>query len=469
MIKSALLAVALLQGCAQLSPPAVSRAIKISTASTSLTLCTHAFVSGLDPDRAYRDEVRPAPGMGLVAWALRYQVDRERKEVQTTVLGGAQSRYVYREGLGCLPDYGRTVLTTWQRPAPEPGAIDPFPSLGGTTQVSTRDPEIAAAIDAAFEEPATGSPRRTQAVLVVHRGQLIAERYADDVGLQTPLQGHSLSKSLTHALIGRLVAQGRLDPEAPLNLPVWQTARDPRAKISANHLLAMQSGLPWDEYAGGWDESTRMWFAEPDPFAYSVSVPAVADPGTQWNYSNLGYAILSRVLTNTLTNTSGTPLEGSARAVLDFAHQELFARLGMKNTVLTFDATETALGANLFLASARDWARLGLLYLGEGRVGQQQLLSPDWVRQARTPTLDAGYGRGFWLNNTSAAHPLPGHWGLPGAPADAYFARGYLGQFIVIVPSADLVIVRLGISYRRGGDIETVGKLVGRVVQRLNK
>jgi CubicO group peptidase (beta-lactamase class C family) len=107
------------------------------------------------------------------------------------------------------------------------------------------------------------------------------------------------------------------------------------------------------------------------------------------------------------------------------------------------------------------------LYLSDGKLGAKQILPLGWVKAASTPTLGAGYGRGFWLNNTHSAHPLPGHWGIPGAPADAYFARGYLGQFIVIVPSLDLVVVRLGISYRHGGDIETVGEMVGEIAAAL--
>ncbi len=125
-----------------------------------------------------------------------------------------------------------------------------------------------------------GPKRRTQAVVVVHRGRLIAERYAADVQIDTPLQGHSISKSLTHALLSRLAATGRLDPDQPVDIAAWRATDDPLAGITPNHLLAMSSGLPWDEYAGGWDESTRMWFTEPDPFAYATSVPARAVPGS---------------------------------------------------------------------------------------------------------------------------------------------------------------------------------------------
>jgi CubicO group peptidase (beta-lactamase class C family) len=451
-------------GCSQMSPPAIQRAVQIASASTSQTLCTAAFVSGMDPATAYLEEIRPSGGFGLIAWALKYDVDHDRKEVTTTVFGAARRRAAYREGLGCIVDFGIMPASTWSRPPQSLDFVDPFPSFNAVKPVQAINPRIAAAMDGAFAEPGSGMRRRTQAIVVVHRGQLIAERYANDVGLNTPLQGHSISKSLTHAMIGRMAALGHIDPDRPLELAEWQGASDPRARITANHLLAMSSGLPWDEYSGGWDPSTRMWFAESDQYAYATSIASIAPPGERWNYSNLGYAVLSRLIRDKLTQI---PAEGhsalnkgAASRVLDFAHQQLFAPLGMRTAVLTFDTTETPSGANLFLASARDWARFGMLYLRDGMAGTQRLLPAAWVAAARSPTLDVGYGRGFWLNTTDAAHPLPGHWGMKGAPADAYFARGYLGQFIVIVPSLDLLVVRMGISFRPGGDIDSVGKLI---------
>ena len=454
----------MLSACSNLAP---FRAVAIGSASTSQTLCTAAFISKLDPVNAYRDEVRPAPGMGLIAWALRYSIDTDRKEVVTSIAGMATRRAVYREGLGCLIDFGNVPNVTWIKPVSSNSsndtATDPFPSLAAKDIVTAKNTKILAAIESAFAEPDqsnSNSARRTQAVVIVHKGQLIAERYAHDIGIDTPLPGHSISKSVTDALIGSLALHGKLDPAKPLAIPQWSAPGDPRARINLNVLLSMSSGLPGDEYAGGWDESTRMWFAEPDPYSYSVSVAAANPVAAQWNYSNLGYTIASRMI----RDATG----GGASDVLNYAHRELFVPLGIKTAVLNFDNTQTPSGANLFFASARDWARFGLLYLADGKIAGKQVLPPNWVASARTSTLETGYGRGFWLNNTSAPHPFAGHWGMPGAPKDAYFARGYLGQFIVIIPSLDLVVVRLGISYRRGGDIQTVGKMVSQIVEALN-
>ncbi|HEX5687624.1 MAG TPA: serine hydrolase [Ideonella sp.] len=451
----ALVAVSLtagLAGCADLPPV---RAVRIATAATSEVMCNAAFVSRLDPQRAADDEMRPAGGMGLIAWGLRSEVDAERHEVRTTFAGQALGRATWREGGGCTVVHGDAPLPPLARTA-RVAQPDPFPGLAVPAPVPARDPRLAAAVDAAFQETAGATPRRTQAVLVVQHGRILAERYADDIRADTPLAGHSISKSVVHALVGVLVRQGRLNPDAPLQLPAWQTPGDPRATITPNLLLANASGLPWDEANRGWDGATRMWHVEPDPAAFAMRVPAETDPGTFFAYSNAGWTVLSRVL----RDLNG----GSAEGFNAFAERELMAPLGMRDTVLTIDATGTPMGANLFFASARDWARFGLLYLNDGVVNGRRLLPEGWVHEARTPTLDAGYGRGFWLNHRHDRHPLPGHWGLPGAPSEAFFARGYLGQFIVIVPSLDLVIVRLGVSYRQGGDVETVGRLVGEVV-----
>ncbi|HJV67832.1 serine hydrolase [Ideonella sp.] len=448
----------LLAGCADLPPV---RAVRIATASVSEVMCNAAFVQHLDPQRAYEDELRPAGGMGLIAWGLHSEVDAARHEVRTTFAGRALGRAAWREGGGCTVMHGEGDLPTAHPPGARPAADgpDPFPGLAQPAPIAAADPRLAAAVDAAFAEDEGATPRRTQAVLLVQHGRILAERYAADVAPDTPLSGHSISKSVVHAMVGILARQGRLDPDAPLGLPAWSAPGDPRAEITPNLLLANASGLPWDEAARGWDDATRMWHIEPDPAAYAMGVPAQTPPGACFAYSNAGWTVLSRVI----RDLNG----GTADGFNTFAERELLGPLGMRHTVLTLDATDTPMGANLFHASARDWARIGLLYLNDGVVNGRRLLPEGWVRDARRPTLDAGYGRGFWLNHRHDRHPLPGRWGLPGAPAEAYFARGYLGQFIVIVPSLDLVVVRLGISYRPGGDVDTVGRLVGEVAAAL--
>jgi CubicO group peptidase (beta-lactamase class C family) len=181
-----------------------------------------------------------------------------------------------------------------------------------------------------------------------------------------------------------------------------------------------------------------------------------ATPGTRWAYSNLSYALLSRVV---WAKAGATP-----ERVASFAARELFAPLGMRSAIMEFDGAGVPKGTNAMLASARDWARFGLLYLNDGMAGGRRILPEGWVDATRRQTLDSGYGAGFWLNVVDTPNVWGRPWGMPGAPKDAYFARGYLGQFIVIVPSAKLVVVRMGVDRMPGGGIEDVGALVREAV-----
>jgi hypothetical protein len=453
-----------LTGCADVQP---FTAAHIASGSTSHALCSGLFLSGRDPDATYREEMRPDGGMVLVDWALRYDVDRARREVTTTIAGGFHSRAIYREGYGCLllrgeapPALAATADVTPARPAS-------FDGTAGPTPVTASNARVRAAIDDDFAEPDAEARRNTKAVVVVHRGRVIGERYADDVGIDTPLHGHSVSKSVTNALIGILAREGKLDPLQPAPIPEWHVdPDDPRAHVTPDALLRMASGLPADEYWGGFDAATRMWHIERDMAAFAAAGRLEAPPRShsndaRWNYSNRGYMLLARIV----RERAG----GNAESVRAFAQRELFAPLGMHKATIEFDAVGTPILASHVYATARDWARFGLLYLNDGVIDGRHILPAGWVRASTTPTPDTGYGAGFWLNTTDAPHRHAGHWGMPGAPRDAFFARGYLGQFVVVVPSAQLVVVRLGVTHRRGGDVASAGRLVSAIVAALEQ
>jgi hypothetical protein len=204
-----------------------------------------------------------------------------------------------------------------------------------------------------------------------------------------------------------------------------------------------------------------MWFVEPDTAKFALSAPLDAPPGSRWAYSNLGYAILSRMVADAIG--------GQPRDISQFARRELFAPLGMRHAVIEFDSAGTPMGANAMFATAREWAQFGLLYLNDGVVGGKRILPAGWAAYSAKPTLDTGYGAGFWLNTVTTPIPVWGApWGMPGAPRDAFFARGYLGQYVVIIPSERLVVVRFGASHLPGGDIKGVGALVHDVVASLH-
>jgi CubicO group peptidase (beta-lactamase class C family) len=436
------LAVGLVAACGALRP---DRLIQITSGATSQNVCSGTFVTGFTPERAYADEVRPEPGMDLIAWALAYDVDRDAQRVRTTVFHRFQTVSAYHDGWGCRLEYPDTVpLPPRSGRAIESGAND----IAGPDPVSPADPALTRALDRAFADGTT------RAVVVVHDGRVVAERYARGIGVDTPLLSHSIAKSVTNALIGILVRAGKLSPDRTITSPAWPEP------VTVDQLLRMTSGLPLDEGAGP-GLALEMWFTQPDEAAFAKATPLVARPGAQWAYGNLGYALASRLVRDTVGGTPG--------AVADFAHAELFGPVGMTHATMEFDGTGSPKGANAFFASTRDWARFGLLYLNDGVVAGRRILPEGWVAYSTQRTLDTGYGAGFWLNVTGAPVKVwPGaHWGMPGAPEDAYFARGYLGQYIVVVPSARLVLVRMGVSRDRNGEVAIVGAVIHDAIEAL--
>jgi CubicO group peptidase (beta-lactamase class C family) len=318
--------------------------------------------------------------------------------------------------------------------------------------VEPSDPALKAALDHAFEEPAAPPFRRTKAVVVVHDGQVIAERYAAGIGVNTPLLGYSMTKSVVNAVIGILTQQGLITPSMPAPIPEWRGAGDPRREIEVEHLMRMTTGLDLDETNSGFDPSSRM-FLQDDTAAYAVNTRMVAPLGTRWHYSSPTTQILARIVRDAV---------GGPEQTLAFAWRELFNPLGMRHVTLEFDGAGTLQGSTYMFASARDWAKFGLLYLNDGVVGGKRILHEDWVDFCAAATLDTDYAAGFWTNRSE--HPNAKGRVRLGMPRDAFFASGDLGQRIVIMPSQRLVVVRLGDSVDPTGDIRGLGRLVKEVI-----
>jgi CubicO group peptidase (beta-lactamase class C family) len=414
---------------------------RTATNSVSRSLCGAIFISQVDPDRLFREE--QLPNMRSIGWAVRYHVDRERRQVRTTVLGAFGAHAVYRPGLGCLLVHGEEAVPDVAGLSDASGAeasasADPM----GPGVVEPTDAGLRQAFDLAFSEPDPQNPRLTKGIVVLRDGRLIGERYAPGYGTQTPIWGHSLTKSVTNALVGILVRQGRL-----------------RVDQRIDQLLRMDSGLPFDETGGPLNPMSRMFFLESDMARFAAKQPLVHAPGTTWAYSNLGYVLLSRIAMDAVGAHDAVAAER-------FMRDELFAPLGMRHAVVETDAVGTPVGSSHVYASARDFARFGQLYLDDGMAGGQRILPEGWVAYSRSQTLGTGYGAGFWTNlvNQGNIPVWDAPWGLPGLPKDTYFARGAFGQYIVIVPSERLVVVRLGISVNGGtGIAEVVARVIAAV------
>ena len=307
---------------------------------------------------------------------------------------------------------------------------------------------IAQAVDAAFVEDGKG-PRQTKAVLIVHDGQLIAERYAEGYSTETPLLSFSLAKSVTNALAGVLVNEGRLRVDAPLAL------KHARGTATIEDAMRMVTGLDLDEDGSGFDPSNWMTYVHTDDmYAYASRAKAVAPVGERWAYSSASTLLVSHALTEAA---------GGPQAIQRLARESLFDPAGMGTVIMETDQVGTPIGGHYMMATARSYARLGQLFLRDGIAPDGRRLLPEgWVRWSSTPSLESGYGAGFWLNRRGTKDMLHRYDMplMPDVPADAFCGLGNLGQWIVVVPSRSLVIVRFGFTMRPYFDIEGMNRLI---------
>jgi hypothetical protein len=375
--------------------------------------------------------------------------------VDTSLLGLLGSRAAFHDGLGCVRLHGSRepyLLKSDFDALRTPKNPPLLPEIAGPAIVEPADPLLTAALDHAFAEPASPPFRRTKAVVVIHDGKVIAERYAKGVGVDTPLPGFSMTKSVVNALLGILTLQGRTTPSLPAPIPEWHGVTDPRREIEVEHLMRMTTGLALDETNSGFDPSNQMYLYD-DMAGFAVKAPLIAPPGSRWHYSSATTQLLARIIRD---------IAGGPEQTLAFAWRELFNPLGMRSVTLEFDASGTLQGSANMLASARDWARFGLLYLNDGEIGGHRILPDDWVGFSASATLDTDYGAGFWTNRSE--HPNAKGRVRLGIPRDAFFASGYLGQRVVILPTQHLVIARLGDSVDPTGDIRGLARLVREVI-----
>lgn len=450
----------LLGGCTSLR---TGQPLAVASGFTAHHLCSESFVSGLSPDWIFQNRVAPTGAMKYLAPWMRYQVDSAHRTVETSVAGRFTRRAVFHEGYGCVvydpvTDPVPTLPSVALVPTSAPPSVAP---IAGTDVVESTNPALRKALDHAFAERSTAPYIRTTAVLVLKNGQLVAERYAHGFGKDTPILGFSATKSVTNALLGILVRQGKLDMHQRAPFSAWANTDDPRHRITPDQLLRQTSGLDLLQDNSGFDRNSRMMFVEQDMAGFALASPLQYAPGTQWAYADGHFTLLSRLIRDAVG--------GTAQEVAAFAQRELFQPLGMTHAVLEFDATGTPLGANYLFASGRDWARFGQLYLNDGMAGEQRILPPGWVKYSATPTLDTGYGAGFWVNGIPGNAPWGGPWGMPNVPSDAFFAMGFMGQHVVVVPSEQLVVVRLGVSHHYDGLLKGMDRLVSEVIAALKK
>lgn len=414
---------------------------QLATSDTGLMakqLCSLVFVTGLDADLARQQILEPVAGP--LQRQFRHKVLNEPQGVEVSGLT-AMATALYRQGYGCtlLRDQTQDSL----QPLTEVVTINRQVE-GVDVQVRQQHFNPSAleeALSRAFDESKPNpnkndkyNQRQTLAIAVRYQGALVAERYAPGLGPNTALPGWNMATSTTTTLAGMLEHKGLVKVADKALFNEW-SATDNRSKITLDHLLRMTSGIDLEETDSGLDDNSTMLFHNSNAAAYALEQGVQDLPGKRWHYSG-GSTVLAA---HYLTQKAGGPAQMYTQI------RDLFDTLGMHSAVLEPDASGTFLGSSFMLASARDWSKLGQLYLQQGVWEQKRLLPEGWVDYVTTKTSAADpyrrYGAGFWL----AADPgIYSQQNVPALPPNTFSARGRQGQAMHVVPSEELVVVRMG-------------------------
>lgn len=419
-------------------------------------MCSCVFVADRTESSVLEQELGSFPiSLGTFA------IDKENNRVVGSVFGTAKRVAIYREGMGCtsLASSDESQIRAQESflvPSPSWSQDTVEWPLGNKINDSilalSSSKQIQAWINEEFENPEKIS-HRTHMMVVLHKGQLVAEGYGNGHGLHTKHTGWSMTKSIISNLVGLQVDKGLLKLDQQELLPYWD---DERAKIQLKHMLQATNGLDWVEDYSGVSDATNMLFLKPDAVAVASKKPLKYEPGTYFYYSSGTTNILSAILRNTL----------GEKAYQELPYQDFFYKIGMHQSIIEKDASGTFVGSSFCFAPGRDWARLGLLMLNKGNWMGEQILSEEWVDFATTPNGVAPkgeYGAQWWLN---AGNPnKPEEKIFPSLPNDAFYAGGFEGQWVLVIPSADLVIVRLGFSPRGGFDMDDFASKVIKILK----
>lgn len=363
----------------------------------------------------------------------KIETNKDSKFATASVYGLKKRKAIYREGLGATlvtDDFDETKpylvpkRTKIETNLPFPyGNLEPKDTLFPEVNYEKLNLAVANAFDKKGEKI-----KRTRALLVIYKDQIIAEKYEDSFSKNTKFLGWSMTKSITGTYFGILQKQGKIDITKPVGLPEW--AKDERSKITLHNLIQMNSGLEWEEDYGKLSDVTKMLFLADDMTNVQLEKPAAFAPNTHWNYSSGTTNLLSGIMRRQFA---------SHQEYLDFWYASLIDKIGMHSMLIEPDMAGNYVGSSYGWATARDWAKFGLLYLHEGNWNGEQIFDKSWAKYVATPTptSNGDYGGHFWLNAGGK---------YPDVPKDMYFCGGFQGQKVIIIPSKDLVIVRFGLT-----------------------
>ena len=377
-----------------------------------------------------------------VNWATN-EIDEDGKVAVSKVYGLKTRKAIYREGLGATlinddfevtKPYNVPKRTFLKNNLPYPyGNNNPVDTVFATVDYYKLQKAVEGAFDKEGDSSQNGEQakqknKRTRSVVVLYKDHLVAEKYAPGFTATSKILGWSMTKSLTATYFGILQKQGKIDIMKPAPIADWKN--DSRSKITINDLLHMNSGLEWEESYSKISDATKMLFIAEDMTKPQIDKPLVGKPNNAWNYSSGTTNLLSGILRNQFK---------THQEYLDFWYSSLLDKIGMDSALVEVDMSGNFVGSSYGWATTRDWAKFGLLYLNEGNWNGEQIFDSSWAKYVATPTNGSNgqYGAHFWLNAGGK---------YPDVPRDLYHCSGYQGQMVFIIPSLDLVVVRMGLS-----------------------
>ncbi|MDP4989567.1 MAG: beta-lactamase family protein, partial [Polaribacter sp.] len=352
------------------------------------------------------------------------KIDFNNKFATSSALGLLTRKAIFREGLGAVLtlDKSDEAANYLQPKRVKPDNVTPYP-YGNAPQKDTLfaninyeqlNKKVASVFDI----------EKTRAVVVIYKDQIIAEKYADGFDKNSKILGWSMTKSITSTIFGILQYQKKISVYDTSPIKSWQN--DARKNITIHNLLQMNSGLEWDENYDEISDATKMLFLERDMTKSQEKKPLKGKINASWNYSSGTTNLLSGIIRNQFKTN---------QEYLDFWYTNLIDKIGMNSMTLETDLAGNYVGSSYAWATARDWAKFGLLYLHKGNWEGDQLFDESWVDYVSTPTptSDGTYGAQFWLNATPTFKDVP---------KNMFYADGYQGQRVYILPDQDLVVVR---------------------------
>ncbi|MFY9179576.1 MAG: serine hydrolase [Venatoribacter sp.] len=396
--------------------------------------CSMHYVLGYNEAQIAKDIKAYSPMLAL----LNYQFDLAKK-TSSAAIGLYKRTATWIEGEGCDLDYSGVnpqsrAKYAWPKLNLEKQQ-QPWP-LGN--QVATQNPELNRKLAAILERD-NQAGQDTRALLVVHKGEVVAEAYASGYNAESKFLGWSMSKSVTALLAGYLNLQGKLAVEETHLFNSWQN--DERSAISLKQLLQMTDGLAYDEiYQPGY-AAPAMLFQTADSTQYMTSLPLRTAPGEHYRYSSGSTNLVMALVQERFGKTPEQAINAMAQA--------FFEPLGLRDIVFETDSSGLLMGSSYMYASARDWAKIGQLMLNKGEINGQRFMSEDWVQSSIAPNEannEQDFGYNWWLNS-SLETP---RW--PSFNSGVYSSKGSREQRVFIIPEQDLVIVRLGWSTQKYPD-----------------